>query len=222
MRRRVLIFGTGGFATAFAALLNDEGRLRPAAFVLDRPFVTTDRHAGLPVVALDEVAERFAPGRHLAFAPLGFRAMAAHRADVCHRLERLGYSLGTWVSPSASVWRGLELRPNSIVLANATILPHASLGRDVAVRPNAVVSHHCRLEDHVTLANGAVLGGDAVIGERSWIGLGAVVRDGVTLAPRTLVGAGAVVVADTEEDGVYVGVPARRLPNTSATSRTSM
>jgi sugar O-acyltransferase (sialic acid O-acetyltransferase NeuD family) len=220
-RRRVLVFGIGGFATAFTALLRDEGGPRPAAFVLDRPFLTTREHAGLPVVAFDEVADRCPPGRHLAFAPLGYRAMAGHRADVCARFEALGYELGTWVSRAASVWRGLELRPNTIVLPNATVLPYASLGRDVAVRPNAVVSHHCRLGDHVTVANGAVLGGEVTVGERSWVGLAAVVRDGVTLAPRTLVGAGAAVVADTEEDGVYVGVPARRLPDVSATARTS-
>jgi Glycosyl transferase family 2 len=53
------------------------------------------------------------------------------------------------------------------------------------------------------------------------LGLGAVVRDGIRLAPRCLVGAGAVVFGDTEPDGVYVGNPARRAPGKSALDATT-
>ena len=34
---------------------------------------------------------------------------------------------------------------------------------------------------------------------------------GVTIAPGCVIGAGAVVTRSTERDGVYVGVPARRV-----------
>jgi acetyltransferase-like isoleucine patch superfamily enzyme len=62
-----------------------------------------------------------------------------------------------------------------------------------------------------------VVGGGARVGERVFLGLGAVLRDGVVLAPRCLVGAGAVVTANTEPDGIYTGVPAKRgsLPRNS-------
>jgi acetyltransferase-like isoleucine patch superfamily enzyme len=119
------------------------------------------------------------------------------------------------------VWSKLEPGPNSIVVPGATVLPFPRLGRDVAVRPNVMVSHHCELRDHVTLANGVVLGGGSRIGPNSWVGLGAVIRYQVTVAPRTFVGVGAAVTADTEEDGIYVGVPARRAPGPSATEFTS-
>jgi len=58
-----------------------------------------------------------------------------------------------------------------------------------------------------------VTGGNVTIGDHCFIGLGAVLRDGITIADRCFLGAGAVVIADTEPDGVYVGNPARRLPN---------
>lgn len=49
------------------------------------------------------------------------------------------------------------------------------------------------------------------IGEGSWIGAGAIVFPGVTIGPGCIIGAGAVVTSDCEPDGVYVGVPARRV-----------
>ena len=48
-----------------------------------------------------------------------------------------------------------------------------------------------------------------VIGDDVWIGAGAVIVPGVTLANGTVVGANAVVTKDTQPYGVYVGAPAR-------------
>jgi len=56
-----------------------------------------------------------------------------------------------------------------------------------------------------------VTGGNVTIEENASIGLGAIIRDNVRVGARCFVGAGAVVTADTEPDGVYVGVPARRV-----------
>ena len=215
-REPLVIFGMGTFPTAFAELVRDEGDLEPVAFCVDRAYLASDEHDGLPVVAFDEVAERFPPRTCRAIVPLGYLQMMEFRAEVCCRFESLGYALTPWISRRANVWSRLNPGPNTIVMPGATVLPYASLGRDVAVRANVVVSHHCRIEDHVTLANGAVLGGISRIGHHSWLGLSAVVRQDVNVAPYTFVGAGAVVVADTEDDGIYVGVPARREPGRSA------
>jgi maltose O-acetyltransferase len=52
---------------------------------------------------------------------------------------------------------------------------------------------------------------DTTIGDGCWIGAGATVLPGVTVADGCVIGAGAVVTKNTEPDGVYVGVPARRI-----------
>ncbi len=50
-----------------------------------------------------------------------------------------------------------------------------------------------------------------VIEDDVWIGAGAVIMPGITLRRGTVVGANAVVTADTEEYSVMAGVPARKL-----------
>lgn len=49
------------------------------------------------------------------------------------------------------------------------------------------------------------------IGAGCWIGARAVVTPGVTIANGCVIAAGAVVTADTEPNGLYAGVPARRV-----------
>ncbi|BEV13680.1 acyltransferase [Herbaspirillum sp. DW155] len=50
-----------------------------------------------------------------------------------------------------------------------------------------------------------------VIGDDVWIGAGAVIMPGVTIARGTVIGANSVVTKDTEEYAVMVGAPARQI-----------
>jgi maltose O-acetyltransferase len=52
-----------------------------------------------------------------------------------------------------------------------------------------------------------------VIEDDVWVGAGAVIMPGVTLRRGTVVGANAVVTADTESYSVVVGAPARKIRN---------
>jgi maltose O-acetyltransferase len=56
------------------------------------------------------------------------------------------------------------------------------------------------------------------IGEQVWIGAGAIILPGITIADYCVIGAGAVVTRDTASGGVYAGVPARRIKEISAVS----
>jgi acetyltransferase-like isoleucine patch superfamily enzyme len=51
--------------------------------------------------------------------------------------------------------------------------------------------------------------GSTRVGNDVWIGLRAVIRDGVEIGNGAIVGAGAVVVGNLEPYGIYGGVPAR-------------
>jgi maltose O-acetyltransferase len=56
---------------------------------------------------------------------------------------------------------------------------------------------------------------DVQIGELTWIGAGAILLPGVTVGPRSVIGAGSVVTRDIPADVIAVGNPARvirRLP----------
>ena len=54
------------------------------------------------------------------------------------------------------------------------------------------------------------------VGRGSWIGARSLILPGVTVADGCVVAAGSVLVESTEKDGLYVGVPARRVRDLSA------
>ena len=48
-----------------------------------------------------------------------------------------------------------------------------------------------------------------MVGKGTWIGTGAIVSNNVNICGGCMIGAGAVVIKDITEPGIYVGVPAR-------------
>ena len=52
---------------------------------------------------------------------------------------------------------------------------------------------------------------DVVIGDNCWIGTGAIILPGAVIPNGCVIGAGTVVTNNLEPDGVYVGIPAKRI-----------
>lgn len=57
--------------------------------------------------------------------------------------------------------------------------------------------------------NGVCSKGPIKIGDNVWIGTGAIVLDGVTIGSHAVIGAGAVVNKDVDDNAIVAGVPAR-------------
>jgi sugar O-acyltransferase (sialic acid O-acetyltransferase NeuD family) len=208
----VVIFGVRNFASLAWHVLTHDTPLAVAGFTADGAYLRGDRFHELPVVAFEEVEERFPPEAHQMLVPLGGRGANGFRRDRYLQAKAKGYELVTYVSSRALVAPGVQIGENSMIFEGAAVQAMASIGANCIVRTLANISHHVTLGDHGFVAASAVVGGGATIGERCFLGLGSVVRDGVTVAERCLIGAGAVVTRDTEPNGVYTGLPAKRGP----------
>ena len=81
------------------------------------------------------------------------------------------------------------------------------------------MGHHCTIEDGAHISPGVCVGGWTRIGRATWVGIGATVRDRITIGERSIIGAGAVVVKDIPEGVVAYGVPAKVVSEIAATDR---
>lgn len=73
------------------------------------------------------------------------------------------------------------------------------------------VDHDCVLADFVHISPGARLAGGVAVGQCSWGGIGACVKQMINIGENVVVGAGAAVLSDVAEGMTVVGVPARAL-----------
>jgi maltose O-acetyltransferase len=82
------------------------------------------------------------------------------------------------------------------------------IGHDTSIGPNATI---LTLGHDPHSADFADRGGDVVIGDRVWIGYGAIILPGVKLGEGAVVGAGAVVTKDVDPFAIVAGNPARKI-----------
>ena len=89
------------------------------------------------------------------------------------------------------------------------------IGRGTYIAPNVglITANHDFTDLH-----GHSIGRDIIIGERSWIGMNAIILPGVQLGPNTIVGAGSVVTQSFPSGNIVLaGVPARVIRTTNST-----
>ena len=123
----------------------------------------------------------------------------------------------------ASVDSTADVRAGVVIQEGAVIGPWCFLNRRVEVEAGAVLGSNVSLAPDVKVYTythelgpaqqraGALVHRPVTIGDGCWLGTNAVVMPGVTIAPGCVIGAGAIVTKDTEPNGLYAGVPARRV-----------
>lgn len=115
------------------------------------------------------------------------------------------------IHPSAVISPSVVIGEGSVVMPNAIINADAVIGKHCIINTVSVVEHNNRIGDYSHVSVGAKLGGTVLVGSKCWIGIGATVKNNVTICDNAIIGAGAVVVKNIEEEGTYVGVPARKI-----------
>lgn len=96
----------------------------------------------------------------------------------------------------------------TVIMANAVVNPGASIGKHCIINTSAVVEHDNIIEDYVHISVGAKIAGTVHIGKRTWIGIGATVKNNISICNDCMIGASGVVVKDILIPGTYIGVPA--------------
>ena len=206
----VVIFGLEQLSSLAWYVLTHDSEHQVAGFTVDAAYQTADKLHDLPVTPFERLEDRFPPGDFALLIPLGWTRVNGLRTEKYAEGKSKGYPFISYISSRALVWPDLQIGENCLIYEGAIVQPFARIGDNCILRSGCHVSHHAIVGDHCFLAAHAVVAGNTVIGERCFLGLNSTIRDGVTVAPRCFIAAGALVTANTEANGVYMGVPAKR------------
>jgi maltose O-acetyltransferase len=118
--------------------------------------------------------------------------------------------------------RNCHIASDSVSIGAGTYINHGfyaegpspiTIGNDVRIGPfvRLITSTHEITDNPAKRASHTVHSRPIEIADGVWIGAGVTVLPGCTIATGCVVAAGAVVARSTEPNGIYAGVPARRL-----------
>lgn len=210
MKKSLVIFGTGDIGELAYYYFSSDSDYRVVAFSVDAAFRTDTEFCGLPVVPFDEVASLYSPSTHELFVALSYSKLNQVRREKYFAAKTQGYSLASYVSSRATVLNDGNIGENCFILEDNTIQPFCAIGNNVTLWSGNHIGHHSTIHDHTFLASHVVVSGGVTIEESCFIGVNATLRDHITIGARCVVGAGALLLADAEPGGVYLGAATDR------------
>ncbi len=200
----VVIFGAGDIGKIAHYYFSHDSKHDIAGFTVDRAYRQADTFLDLPLVDFEEVTSRFPPGRFKMFVAMSYAKTNKVRASKYYQAKERGYELMSYVSTKCSFLTDLPIGDNCFVLEDNTVQPFVKIGSNVTLWSGNHIGHDSIIEDHCFIASHVVISGRVHIHPYCFVGVNATLRNGLTIAAETVIGAGAVIMKDTEEKSVYL------------------
>jgi len=209
---KVIIFGVLDTAELAHYYLQHDSEHEVVAFAVNRQYIQEESFHGLPVVAFEDVEKVFFPSEYSFFAPMTGRNMNRNREGVYNEIKAKGYQLISYISSHATIFDKSVVGDNCFILEDNTIQPFTTIGNNVVMWSGNHIGHHSIIKDHVFFTSHVVMSGHCEIGSYSFFGVNSTIRDYTQIAQGTLVGMASAITKETEEWGIYIGNPAKKVP----------
>jgi sugar O-acyltransferase (sialic acid O-acetyltransferase NeuD family) len=201
---KLVIFGAGDISRLAHYYFTRDTQHEVVAFVVDKEYREAETFLGLPLLDFEGVADRYPPQTHKMFIALSYARMNKARAEKYYQAKELEYELISYVSPRCSFLSDNPVGDNCFILEDNTIQPFVKIGNNVTLWSGNHIGHDSIIEDHCFISSHVVVSGHVHIHEYCFIGVNATLHHAITIAPETLIGAGAVLSKDSVERGVYL------------------
>jgi sugar O-acyltransferase (sialic acid O-acetyltransferase NeuD family) len=212
---QLVIFGAGDIARLAHYYFTRDSDHTVAAFTVDSAYRSGETFLDLPLVDFETVTESYPPSAYNMFIALSYARMNKVRAEKYQQAKALGYQLVSYVSSRCTFLSDDPPGDNCFILEDNTIQPFARIGNNVTLWSGNHIGHDAIIEDHCFLASQIVVSGYVRIQPYCFIGVNATLRNSITIATETLVGAGAVIMKDTVAQGVYIQPQAKLIAQKS-------
>lgn len=82
------------------------------------------------------------------------------------------------------------------------------------------IAHNVKIGKNCELTAGTIIGGSTTVGNSTWTGLNSTLKDNIHVGNNVIVGAGAMVIRDVDDNDIVAGVPAKSIKSKVKTSLT--
>ncbi len=205
--KKVIIVGNTSNARLAKYYFTNDSEYEVSAFAVDERYINTDIFEELPVTDLESINSKFPPSDFEMFVAVGYSDMNKVRERLYNECKDKNYKMANYISSKCSFLTQYPTGDNCFILEDNTIQPYVKIGNNIVLWSGNHIGHDVIIEDHCFITSHVVVSGFVTIKNNCFLGVNSTIRDAVTIFPETLVAAGAIIMKDTIERGVYL--PAR-------------
>jgi len=100
---------------------------------------------------------------------------------------------------------------SNVTIVRGSANEESKLGNNVCMAHGTKTGHGCNIADYNHFANNVSLGGSVWTSTGSFFGCGSTISPRCIISAEIILGAGACLINDVHESGVYVGTPAKKI-----------
>jgi sugar O-acyltransferase (sialic acid O-acetyltransferase NeuD family) len=199
---KVIIYGNGRIAKIIYQFVKKQFDV--VAFTVDKNCIEEGSIEGLPLIAFEDVQDKYCATDHKMLISIGYVQMNLIREKKHLEAKEKGYEFINYIHPSIELHDNIEMGENNIILDHVTIQPYAKIGSSNFIWSNAVVAHGVTLGDTNWITSGVVVSGDATIKSKCFLGVNATIGHNVTIENENFIGANTLVTKSTKEKEVFI------------------
>ncbi len=217
-KEKLVIIGSGETAELAYSYFSRDTTYQVAGFSVEKAYLHGGETLfGLPVVPFEDIEGFFEPETHKAFVAVSFTQFNRLRSRLFRATKEKGYRLCSYISPRAYVDPNVQLGENCFILENTTLQRGVKIGDNITIWTGSSIGHQSQVGENCFLAMHVAISGFCTVGENCFFGVNSCTSNNLKVAPDCIIGAGAVLISNTTKGGIYIGNPAKPLPNKTTT-----
>lgn len=202
--KKLLIIGSSSNSKLARFYFDRDTEYEVIAYAIQRDYIKDDTFDGLPVLALEEIHKSHPASKFSAFVAVGYSEMNALREKLYNLIKEKGYILPNYISPRCNYLTSEPMGDNNLILEDNTIQPMVKIGSNNVFWSGNHIGHDVQIGNHNFISSHVVISGFTHIHNNCFLGVNSTFRDAIHIHNFSLVAAGAVIMENTEEYGVYV------------------
>jgi len=178
---KIVIIGDGETAELAYEYFTHDSPHEVVAFCVEREYAKKTELFGLPVAHFEEVEKLFLPSDHKAFVAISYTKLNRVRARLYAATKAKGYTLVSYVSSKAFVWRNVEIGDNCFILENNVLQYAVRVGNNVVLWSGNHVGHQTVIKDNAFVSSHVVISGYCEVGENCFLGVNSSIANNVKI-----------------------------------------
>ena len=217
--KKLVLVGAGELAQIAYEYFTHDSEYEIVAFSVESEFLDEATLYDLPIVPFEDLVSLYPVEDFEAFVAIPSTQLNRLRTRLYTQLKSLGYTLATYISSHAFVWRNAKIGENCFIFENNVIQPFVEIGNNCILWSGNHIGHRTVIEDNCFLSSHVVVSGYCRIGASCFLGVNSTFNDQTSIAKNCILASGSLVTSSlVEEERVYYGSPAKIMRDKSSFS----
>jgi sugar O-acyltransferase (sialic acid O-acetyltransferase NeuD family) len=199
MKKKLIIVGNSSFADIAFEYFQEGNEYEVIAFSVEEKFLKSGEHLGRPNIPFERIESYYKPCDHSIFVATVYTELNRLRTRLANESKLKGYSLASYISPCAFVWKNVSIGEHCFIFEDNTIQPYVKICDNVVLWSGNHIGHHSIVEQNCFISSHVVISGHCVIGQNSFLGVNSTVSNNVIIGPDNWIAPSNTITKNTED-----------------------